>query len=106
MLILAGVSLTAIIGDNGIITNAQNANFQTQKAILQEYFDQFYVEHFEEFGDETNKASILQSLNASKNWIYKGKLGYVVDEKGYVHYFLIIENMPKEIRESIKIRNW
>jgi len=101
MLILAGVSLNAIIGDNGIITNAQNANFQSQKAILQEFFDQFYIEHYEELGNVDNKAAILQSMNISKNWTYKGKFGYVVDDSGYVHYFLIIENMPKEIRESI-----
>ena len=94
-----------LLGIIGIITNAQNANYQNQKALLQEYIDQFYIEHYDEFGDEQNKAAKLQSINASKNWVYKGKLGYVVDSEGYVHYFLMIENMPKEIRDEIKIRN-
>lgn len=78
------------------------ANFKNQKAILQEYIDQFYVEHFEDMEDNTNRIAALQTIDESRNWIYKGKLGYVVDSDGYVHYFLIIENFPKEIRDQIK----
>ena len=99
---MAGVSLNAIVGDNGIITNAMNANFKNQKAILQEYINQFYVEHFEDIEEDITRVAALQTLDASKDWIYKGKLGYVVDSDGYVHYFLVIENFPKEIRDQIK----
>ena len=37
MLILAGVSLNATIGDNGIITQAQNATYMQSVAVLEEY---------------------------------------------------------------------
>ena len=37
MLILAGVSLNATIGDNGIITQAQNATYMQSIAALEEY---------------------------------------------------------------------
>ena len=79
-----------------------SADFKNQKAILQEYINQFYVEHFENIEDDANRAVALQTIDESRNWIYKGKLGYVVDSDGYVHYFLIIENFPKEIRDQIK----
>ena len=37
MLILAGVSLNAVIGDNGIITQAQNAKIATAVGSFNEY---------------------------------------------------------------------
>ena len=101
MLILAGVSLNMTIGDNGIIKQAQDATIQTQRAMLQEYIDQYYVENFEKLEDNSNKILVINSLTKSKDWIYKGKLGYVTDSLGYVHYFLIIENMPNDIKNSI-----
>ena len=36
MLILVGVSINAIVGDNGIITNAMDAKMKTALANLQE----------------------------------------------------------------------
>jgi len=103
MLILAGVSLNALVGDNGIITNAQNANVKSQLASLQEYIDQFYIEHYDEFESYPNNVLALKTIRSSSNWIYNGKFGYIPDEKGYIHYFLIIENFPKEIRDSMSI---
>ena len=43
MLILAGVSLNAVIGDNGIITQAQNATYMQSVAVLEEYLNTYYV---------------------------------------------------------------
>ena len=39
LLILAGVSIAFLTGDNGIITQAQNASDETQQASLQEEVD-------------------------------------------------------------------
>ena len=44
MLILAGVSLNAIIGENGIITNAQNAKIAAEEAELWEQIQMTLVE--------------------------------------------------------------
>ncbi len=52
MLILAGISLNAVIGDNGIITQAQNATYMQSVAVLEEYLNNFYVEHYEDIKDE------------------------------------------------------
>ena len=47
MLILAGVSLNAIVGDNGIITNAQTANMKNGMAALEEFLQEKYVENYD-----------------------------------------------------------
>ena len=44
LLILAGVSLNAIVGDNGIITNAQGAKFKSELAKYKEDTDSFVFE--------------------------------------------------------------
>ena len=45
MLILAGVSLNATIGDNGIITKAQEATYMQSIAVLEEFLKNYYVEN-------------------------------------------------------------
>ena len=104
MLILAGVSLNAVIGDNGIITQAQNATYMQSVAVLEEYLNSYYVEHYEEIEsiETENKAEVLASLSESGNWFYKTAIGYVVDENGKAHYFLKIDKMPEEIKSQIK----
>ena len=59
MLILAGVSLNATIGDNGIITQAQNATYMQSVAVLEEFLNNYYVEHYEEFSESANKAEAV-----------------------------------------------
>ncbi len=104
MLILAGISLNAVIGDNGIITQAQNATYMQSVAVLEEYLNSYYVEHYEEIEsiETENKAEVLASLSESGNWFYKTAIGYVVDENGKAHYFLKIDKMPEEIKSQIK----
>ena len=104
MLILAGVSLNAVIGDNGIITQAQNATYMQSVAVLEEYLNSYYVEHYEEIEsiETENKAEVLASLSESGNWFYKTAIGYLVDENGKAHYFLKIDQMPEEIKSQIK----
>ena len=63
MLILAGVSLNAIVGDNGIITNAQNANMKNGMAALEEFLQEKYVENFDNYiSDDNNKVAKLSVL--------------------------------------------
>ena len=59
LLILAGVSLNAIIGENGILTNAQNAKIQNGMATLEEYLQEKYVEFYDEAVNYTNKPELL-----------------------------------------------
>ena len=55
MLILAGVSLNATIGDNGIITQAQNATYMQSIAVLEEFMQQQYVEKYDTISQYENK---------------------------------------------------
>lgn len=89
MLILAGVSLNATIGDNGIITQAQNATYMQSISALEEYLQTEYVKYYDESEDYTNKIELLSSKignlclkDGTKNYvIYGGKMYYLINKK-------------------------
>ena len=87
MLILAGVSLNATIGDNGIITQAQNTKYTQSVATIQEYLNQFYIEHYDELQNTENKAEALANYSKSSNWFFKTANGYIVDKNGKALFF-------------------
>ena len=101
MLILAGVSLNMTVGDNGIISQAQNATIEQKCAELEEYLQQFYVRNYDNFSDTSSKIAAIKSLPISKDWIYAGKLGYILDSNGNVHYYLNEDNLSKEMKDII-----
>ena len=101
MLILAGVSLNATIGDNGIITQAQNTKYTQSVATIQEYLNQFYIEYYDELQNTENKAEALANYSKSSNWFFKTANGYIVDKNGKAHYFLKTENLPDEVKSQI-----
>ena len=95
MLILAGVSLNAVIGDNGIITQAQNATYAQSVAALEEFLNQYYVSHYDTLPqDANNKVEALQSNIESSSWFWMpknygfGALNYVVTSDGQMCYFI------------------
>ena len=59
MLILAGVSLNATIGENGIMTQAKNATYMQGIATLEEYLQSEYVKYYDEADNYTNKVELL-----------------------------------------------
>ena len=101
MLILAGVSLNATIGENGILAQAKNATYMQGIASLEEYLNQFYVENYEDLKDSEDKAEALSNYSKSSSWFYKTANGYVVDKNGKINYFLKVENLPEEARKGI-----
>ena len=106
MLILAGISLNAVIGDNGIITQAQNATYMQSVAVLEEYLNNFYVEHYEDMKDADSK--VLTMINLEPSWFYIpanegiGGLRYVVDADGHALYLIKKSGLPEDIRSQIK----
>ena len=106
MLILAGVSLNATIGDNGIITQAQNATYMQSIAALEEYFNNYYVEHYEEMN--TDESKVLTLTTMQPNWFYIpanegiGGLRYIVDSEGHALYLIKKSGLPDEIKNQIK----
>ena len=106
MLILAGVSLNATIGDNGIITQAQNATYMQSIAALEEYLNNYYVEHYDEMSIEESK--VLKLTQMQPNWFYIpsnegiGSLSYVVDSDGHALYLIKKSGLPDDIKNQIK----
>lgn len=100
MLILAGVSLNATIGDNGIITQAQNATYMQSIAALEEYMQTEYVKYYDDTNEFTNKVELLANKNSnlflkdgSKNYItYNGKIYYLVNKSV----------LPDDVKKQLK----
>ena len=106
MLIFAGVSLNATIGDNGIITQAQNANYAQSVATLQDFINQYYVENYDKLESANSKIDSLRTGNESKQWFYQTQMGYVVyteptTGKSYACYLINKDGLPSEIKNSI-----
>ena len=106
MLILAGVSLNATIGENGIMTQAKNATYVQSVAVLEEYINNYYVEHYEELSGEESKVLTLTKLEPS--WFYipanegVGGLRYVVDGEGHALYLIKKSGLPEDIKNQIR----
>ncbi len=107
MLILAGVSLNATIGDNGIITQAQNATYMQSIAALEDYFNNYYVEHYEEMSKK-DESKVLTLTTMEPTWFYIpanegiGGLRYIVDSEGHTLYLIKKSGLPDEIKNQIK----
>ena len=78
LLILAGVSLNAIVGDNGIINNAMSANFLQEMTAVQEAFDTWKVgkkaDDLDDISLPTEK--IVESNTLEKHKRLMGEVGY------------------------------
>ena len=105
MLILAGVSLNATIGDNGIITQAQNATYMQSIAALEEFMQQQYVENYDTINQYANKLDGFISDSKLRNYFQKSLTDsyYFIDSNNYKEYYLIEKSaLPEEIRNQLK----
>lgn len=105
MLILAGVSINAIVGEDGIITKAKDATYLQSRAVLEEFLQEKYVEKYDEFDDAESKIVSLQNLYPEYFYIPShegiGTLKYVIDNDGYALYLIKKSGLPKEIRDQL-----
>jgi len=74
MLILAGVSLNALVGDNGIIRQAMNASWLNEMTAVQEAFEQWKVQHYDDDLIPTNGAVSVNTVEDSER--LPGEIGY------------------------------
>ena len=106
MLILAGVSLNATIGDNGIITQAQNATYMQSVAVLEEFMQQQYLNLYDTIEDPENKIDyFLNDVGGAKKYIQKAMNNnyYFMDSStGNTYYFIEKSALPDEIKNQIK----
>jgi type II secretory pathway pseudopilin PulG len=100
ILILAGVSISAIVGDNGIITKAQSATYAQSVAALEEYLNQYYVQYYEELNTQENKVIGLKQLRPG--WFFQTNLGYIADSDGNALYLIKKSGLPDEIKNQLK----
>ena len=77
LLILAGVTLNAIIGDNGVVTNAQKAKIEAEEAELWEKVQMVLIEGM---GQDLNKEEFVTRINEQfKNQNLEAKIGLRAD---------------------------
>ena len=94
MLILAGVSLNAVIGENGIITQAQNAKIATAVGSFNEYMQSwFFNKKMEDEGYN------IEDLYVSAGWLER-KLD--IDDEGNAYYVYIIDKSKVTDEEILK----
>lgn len=111
MLILAGISINAIVGDNGILNRAEDAVYLNSCACLSEYFNQLYASCAIDGNDngETPLDTIMQ--NGYQNYFFKTAEGYCL-KKNYMNqdtgevqtlvlYLVQKEQLPEEIRGQL-----
>ncbi|MBO5398460.1 MAG: leucine-rich repeat domain-containing protein [Clostridia bacterium] len=112
MLILAGVSINAIVGDNGILSKATDAVYLNSCAYLEEYFNQLYATCAIDgnIDGETPLETIMK--NGYQNYFFSTSEGYCL-KKNYTNsetgetqtlvlYLVKKEELPEEIRNQIK----
>ncbi len=106
MLILAGVSLNATIGDNGIITQAQNATYMQSIATLEEYLQDKYIQNYEKIDENETKVVNLENIYPEYFYIPAnngyGRLRYVINEEGKALYLIQKSKLPDEIKNQLK----
>ena len=89
-----------LFGDNGIISQAQNATIIQEIAVLEEYLQTEYVKYYEEDGEYTNKIELLADKNkalclkdGTKNYItYNGKMYYLINKQA----------LPDDIKNQLR----
>ena len=100
MLILAGVSLNATIGENGIMTQAKNATYMQGIATLEEYLQSEYVKYYDEADNYTNNVELL--VNKISNLCLKDGTKNYITYDGKMHYLLNKQALPEEIRNQLR----
>ena len=105
MLILAGVSLNATIGENGIMTQAKNATYVQSVAVLEEFMQQQYINKYEDIEQYDNKLDGFISDNELRKYFQKSITDsyYFIDSDNYKEYYFIEKSaLPDEIKNQIR----
>ena len=104
MLILAGVSLNATIGDNGIISKAKVANMQYSMSALEEFLQSKYIELYTEMDSQDTKLDYLLNNLETRSYIQKSKNGdcfFIDATTGNVYYFIEKSALPDDIKNTL-----
>lgn len=104
MLILAGVSLNATIGDDGILTRARNTTYMQSVSVLSEYLNTVYITNsmddiISSNDDGSQKSEIEKIIEQYPDWFFHdGSKDYILKNCTY------LDDMGTTQNEFIKIR--
>ena len=106
MLILAGVSLNATIGENGIMTQAKNATYMQSIAVLEEYLQDKYIQNYERIDESESKVVNLENIYPEYFYIPAnngyGRLRYIINDEGKALYLIQKNGLPDEIKNQLR----
>ena len=74
LLILAGVSINALVGENGIVSQAMNASFLSEMTQVQEAFDTWKTQHYDD--DEIPVKGLVKISDVENNGRLYGEVAY------------------------------
>jgi len=98
MLILAGVSINAVVGDNGIISKAQDATIMQSIAALEEFLQTEYASYtIDNNSIDTTPYQVLKSKHP--DWFFKNNQGYVPDAYSHALYLIDMNALAEEVPE-------
>lgn len=96
ILILTGATLRLSIGENGVLTKANSAKYEESVARLEDFLNQYFVEHYNEMTSKENRLLTLANFEESNAWFIEKE-----DKNGKTHFFIIPENLPERIRKNL-----
>ena len=91
--------MNAIVGDNGVITNAMDAKFNSGIAVLEEWVQQKYVDFYDDVDKYNSKPELLNAK--IKNFLLKDGTKIYVTYNRKMYYLINKSSLPKEIQEQL-----
>ena len=92
-------------GDNGIITQAQNATYMQSVAVLEEFLQQEYLKYYENIEKYDNKLDGLINEANTKQYFQRAQNSayYFLDPSTYKEYYFIEKSaLPEEISKQLR----
>ena len=94
-----------LYGDNGIITQAQNATYMQSVAVLEEFLQQEYLKYYENIEKYDNKLDGLINEANTKQYFQRAQNSayYFLDPSTYKEYYFIEKSaLPEEISKQLR----
>ena len=88
-----------LFGDNGIISNAMAAIMKTNIAVLEEFFQNEYVELYAY--KEEGKTPLEVLMEHRPQYFFRTAEGYVLDSENHKLYLIQKSGLPEDLQSSV-----
>lgn len=108
VVMISVVTIRTIVGEQGILSEAQSATFIQSINALEEYLNSYYAENAEKFIEANSKVEAIQQNSETSDWIYNpskygfGTEKYIVDDDGNILYLINKEALPERLRNQLR----